>query len=560
MNSSTRIDVNDIQRTSSSAVRQNARCLALCLLLVGVLTVWFVTSYHGYSVAGADASANQFSGGRALAVLSEMLGDQSPHPAGSAANAEVRQWLVTHLEGLGLQVEQTPFVVNDVAMCNLLAVVPGDSSQRPILLATHYDSVGQGPGVGDAGCCVAALLEIARVLNEQRLLQPNRQLFRDVYFLLTDGEEWVRDIGHGLNGATHFVETEPHPLFARNPIVLNFDARGAAGPSLLYETSGNNSQLLQHLLPALPRRAFTASSYVTVYDLLPNATDFTIFKNGDLEGLNFAFIGDPHRYHTPEDSLEFLDPRSVQHHGENGLAVTLHLLDSAWPDFASNQNAVFFTLFGQWVICYPEKYAVWFAAVLLVAQLLGTRISLRHGAEVSEMLAAVFAILLTFVLSVAGGLVVLQFDKFRSQSFHGFGAFDPWIVGLLWLLAGCSAFVMLRLFASRVSTESTWACIWLGTAIAGLLVSIYLPGFSYVMLFTGVVPAILSLLPHGKARLSVVAVTAASLISIPLAYQFGVALGPKMAPALSVLYITFLLPLFPLLSPDRRPQDRVSGS
>ena len=541
-------EADDRRNRRSSAIRQNFRYIAASTLVIAAFTVWFVANYHGYAVRSEDVAADVFSGERAVAVLTEMLGDQQPHEAGSRANEEVRQKLVSHLETLGLKVEQTEFVVNDVAMCNLLTSVPGDPSRRPILLATHYDSVEQGPGAGDAGCSVAALLEVASILNAQRLSQPDQQLSRDVYFLLTDGEEWVRKIGHGLNGAIHFVKTQPHSLLDRNPVVLNLDARGAAGPSLLYETSGNNSQLLKHLLPALPRRAFTASSYVTVYDLLPNATDFTIFKEGGFDGLNFAFIGDPHRYHTPEDSLEYLDYRSVQHHGENALAVTQHLLQTDRQEFSADQNAVFFTIFGEWIVCYPEQYAVLLAVVLLMVQVLGTRVSLRHRAKLTEMLASAFAIVLTIFVSILCGWIVLQFNKFRPQSFHGFGAYDPLIVGGLWAFAGLAAISVFRLFARSTSTESVWACVWLGTAIAGLVSAIYVPGFSYVMLTVGIVPSFLSLFPQDKAKMSVVAIAAACVFSIPLAYQFGVALGPSMAPVLSALCVLFLVPLFPLLA------------
>lgn len=543
--------VNEVGITSGipvSAIRQNSRCLILSLMLIAITAAWFISSYHGYAVKGLSTPKDEFSAERAIAALTEILGDQAPHPAGSDANFEVRQRLMAHMEAMELKVEQTQFDVKQSTMCNVLTSVPGDPKKRPVLLATHYDSVEQGPGAGDAGSCVAALLETARILNEQRLSLPDELLNRDVYFLFTDGEEWNREINYGLNGALQFAETQRHPLLDRQPILLNFDARGAAGPSLLYETSGNNLQLLKHVLPALPRRAFTASSYVTVYDLLPNATDFTIFKGNGVEGLNFAFIADPHRYHTPEDILENLDNRSVQHHGENALAVTRHLLDSDWQTFSDDQNAVFFTILDRWIVCYPESYAVLFAALLLIAQLIGTRISMRRGATIGQMIAASFATLLAVVVSILCGRLVMEFDRFRPQSYHGFGQHDSWIVAVLWLCAALSAIGMLRLFARSTSTESTWASVWLGTAIAGLIAAIYLPGFSYVMLTIGIVPALLSLLPGDKSRLSIVAIGVAGLFSIPLAYQFGIALGPKMAMVLSALNALFLVPIFPLLA------------
>lgn len=531
-----------------AAVRQNFACIVASFVLVGITTIWFIGSYHGPEVVTLDAPANQFSAERAINELKMILGDRSAHEAGSQANFEVRDRLIERIQFLGLEVQQTPFEFNGVKMCNLLTSIPGQQNTRPILLATHYDSVEQGPGAGDAGSCVAALLETARILQDECKLSDGQQLSREVFFLFTDGEEWVRKIGHGLNGAIQFVETDPHPMLARNPIILNFDARGAAGPSLLYETSGQNLKLIQHATAALPRPAFTASSYVTVYDLLPNATDFTIFKQAGLDGLNFAFIDDPHRYHTSDDTLASLDPRCMQHHGENALALIHHLLQTDEKDFQSKQNAVFFTVFNQSIICYPEKWAVGLAAAMLLLQLGGTWFCLRRGATIAEIFKTVVLVVLSLMLSMFAGWIVMQLDRYRVQSYHGFGPYDPWIVGLLWICSVAAAVILFSWLGRKISNESSWAAIWLGTAVVGLLVSVYLPGFSYLLLGLGLCPALLSFLPQDKAKLSVIAIAAAGVFSVPLAYQFGIALGPKMAMVLSALFVLFLCPMVPLLT------------
>jgi hypothetical protein len=41
--------------------------------------------------------------------------------------------------------------------------------------------------------------------------------------------------------------------------------------------------------------------------------------------LNFAFIGNWEAYHTPLDNPQLIDRRSLQHHGENGLALARRL-------------------------------------------------------------------------------------------------------------------------------------------------------------------------------------------------------------------------------------------
>ena len=526
------------------------RSQLLPLLISGsvalVAFAWFARGYHGPDVVPATADATQFSAARALERLARILGDQTPHPAGSPQNEVVRQRLLQELADLNLEVEQTPFQVNGVEMTNVLAVLRGDPARRPLLLATHYDSVAPGPGAGDAGSCVAALLETARLLQH-----VDRTGASDVWFLFTDGEEWVQKITYGLNGAREFAEQHPHELLQREPLILNFDARGATGPSVLYETSGQNLALLQHVLAHLPRPAYTASSYVSVYELLPNATDFTIFKRAGGTGLNFAFLDDPHRYHTSDDSLETLDARSVQHHGENAAAMA-QLMMRTEPPRNATENAVFFTLLNQWLICYPESWAPALAAVLLVIQLVGVwrrRSRLRWKA----IALTVVHLVLILMLGIMAGRGIMSLNDYRPQSWHGFGPYDPAIVAGQWAVTFAVAALVLWLARQQTDAENVWAVVWTGNAIVGLLVAWWLPGFSYIMLTIGVVPAFCSLTPGRIHWLCVPVIVAASVLQVPLAYQFGVALGPKMAFALGGLFVLFLLPFFPLLVPASEP-------
>ena len=508
------------------------------------MSTWFINSYHGHSVQ-LDAK-DTVSADRAMAMLAQLLGDGQPHPSGTEENFAVRDRLIQQIEAIGLTAEQSTFEAGGISLHNVLTSVPGDSTRRPIMLATHYDSVPWGPGAGDAGSCVVALLEAARVLNEQRAATTKGQLPREVFFLFTDGEEWVREIGHGLNGAIYFAEDEQGSLFKRNPIVLNLDARGASGPSLMFETSPNNYKLLKHSLKALPRPAYTASSYVTVYNLLPNATDFTVFKSCGLEGLNFGFLDEPHRYHTPDDTIANLDSRSVQHHANNAIALANCFLEIEVDDFASDQNGVFFTLLGQWIVFYPERLAIPFAVTLFLIQLTGTMLALRRGATGKGILGGVFAFAITLAGSILAGFALTKIHSNLPKSAHGFGVYDPLLVGILWIAVLLIAIIAFG-WQRAPSAESTWTAIWMGWAVFGLVISIALPGFSYLMLAIGVAPAILSLFPQDKSRLTVAVVAIAAVVIVPLAYQFGIALGARMAMILGGLYAILLSPLYPLL-------------
>lgn len=528
-----------MNKPHSQSSRLIPTLLSLTAVVLGV--AWFWSSYRGPDVVPADSPLDQFSAERAIKVFQKVLGPEVPHVAGSPENAAVRDRLIGELKTIGCETTSIDFSVAGVQMTNVLGVIKGQQDLRPILLATHYDSVRPGPGVGDAGSCVAALLECARIIKLQSDAAP---LSRDVCFLLTDGEEWVPKIGHGLNGAMHFA-SENGPLLQRSPIILNFDARGASGPSLLYETGAANQAFMETILPALPRPAFTGSSFVSIYELLPNATDFTIFKQHVPDGVNFAFIGRPDCYHTAEDNFESLDLKSVQHHGNNALAITRELLQTERDDFTSDSNAVFFSI-GSSIVCYPGQWAVPLAVTLLVVQLIGTFRSLKHKATAGECCMSAAAIVLTAVGAGALGYGLSRLNLMFDPANGSFTEHEPLVYFALWV--GTLLLSWLLIGALPANVESVWTTVWLGNAIVGLLIAIFLPGASYFNLFAGLVPAVFSCSRINRNYLTCASIVAASLVLIPLGYQINLGLGIRMGTVVGPVAALILAPFCPLFA------------
>src|SRR6185436_5221486 len=137
-----------------------------------------------------------------------------------------------------------------------------------------------GPGISDDLAGTAAVLETARALKAG---PPQKN---PVIFLLTDGEE------AGLVGAQAFAES---PLFREVKVVLNLEARGTRGPSLMFESIGDDGWLIP-LFAAGASRPITSSVFVTIYQMMPNNTDLTVFKRSDVDGLNFAYVENPTHY------------------------------------------------------------------------------------------------------------------------------------------------------------------------------------------------------------------------------------------------------------------------
>ena len=122
----------------------------------------------------------------------------------------------------------------------------------------------------------------------------------------------------GLLGARAFLERDP--LAARVDTAINLEARGVSGPAIMFETSRPNGAAIA-LYRAAAARPVANSLSTDLYRLIPNSTDVAVFDERPWTILNFAVIGNETRYHSAGDELAALDRRSLQHMGEQTLAV-----------------------------------------------------------------------------------------------------------------------------------------------------------------------------------------------------------------------------------------------
>ncbi|MGB8509408.1 MAG: M28 family peptidase, partial [Pyrinomonadaceae bacterium] len=276
-----------------------------------------------------------------------------PHPTGSAEHALVRAYIVGELKAMGLEptIQEATAVtknsgngrpVSAATVRNVVVHLEGTDNSKALMLAAHYDSVPTAPGASDDGAGVVTLLETLRALK------VGPPLKNDLIIVLTDGEEL------GLLGARAF--SAEHPLMRDVGLVLNFEARGAGGPSMMFETSEGNGLLVGELARAAPHVVANSLMYA-VYKRLPNDTDMTVFKGAGAAGLNFAYADRITSYHTALDSVAEIDERSIQHHGSYALALA--------RDFGNfdlrrtrARDAVYFNLPGGVFVNYSETWVV----------------------------------------------------------------------------------------------------------------------------------------------------------------------------------------------------------
>ncbi|NDK18792.1 MAG: M20/M25/M40 family metallo-hydrolase, partial [Zetaproteobacteria bacterium] len=216
---------------------------------------------------------------------------------------------------------------------NIIAKIKGSTGNKALLLLTHYDSNPHSSlGASDAGSGVVTILEGLRVY-----LANNPHPKNDVIILITDAEEI------GLNGADAFVNH--HPWAKNIGLVLNFEARGSGGPSyMLLETNGGNSKLIKAFLKANPSYPVANSLMYSIYKMLPNDTDLTVFReDSNINGFNFAFIDDHYDYHTVQDSYERLDQNTLMHQASYLLPLLNYFSNADLSQLNSKDDLVYFT-------------------------------------------------------------------------------------------------------------------------------------------------------------------------------------------------------------------------
>src|ERR1051325_3597132 len=323
--------------------------LALVALAVGFLCAW---ANQPRSPFLGTADARQFSADSAEAALARVLGPERPHPVGTAENAAVRARILQELTALHVPARTyTAFTCNAwrgfsfvacATVTDIIAVVaPGKG--KSIVMMAHYDSVPAGPGASDDLSGVVSILETIRALKASRDASKH-----PIVALFTDGEE------AGLLGANAFLETPA--LKARVGAVVNVEARGTSGPSLLFQTSAGDRPLLD-LYAAHVSEYATSSLNAEIYKFLPNDTDLTLFLRNSFPALNFGFIGDVRYYHSPRDTRANLSLATLQMHGDNLLGMVRSLEQQ---DFAAlkDGDAVYVSVLGNWLPRIPASWAL----------------------------------------------------------------------------------------------------------------------------------------------------------------------------------------------------------
>ena len=443
----------------------------IALSVVIAMIFWGLSSLsHGPEPRPADIAPDQFSAMRAFDDLTDLINGGAPHPSGSAENLRIRK----HIERKFIALGYTPQIQKSLACTlhypgctrveNIIVRVRGTGSGDAILLTAHYDSVPAGPAAADDGSGTVAMLEIARNIKAMPAFK------NDLIFLITDGEEG------GLRGARAFADE--HPLMRAVKLVINLEARGASGPSTMFETSNQNARLIKAFAKTNPHPVANSLSY-EIYKRLPNDTDYSIYKPLGVAGLNFAFTGDVALYHSLRDDLEHLDKASLQHQGDNMLAAVRAFGNADIGALIGPSDATYIDLFGKTLLRWPSPanlpLAIVSLAVLVFALVRGGQCPIK---ALKALSVAVFLCALTPAIGF-----VLSFPLGRWPDLFYLDHPYPW-PGRLALVfgAGFASWLSVKLFYKHLGYNPL---VWAGGLVftlSALVLSLTMSGASYLML------------------------------------------------------------------------------
>lgn len=270
-----------------------------------------------------------FDGQRAFAHVSKQV-EFGPRPAGSSELARTREYLSSELKSYGLKVSSdewnatTP--VGQRQMANVVAELPGESSEV-IVISSHYDTklykqvrfVGANDGASSTG----ALLEIARAIAETK--QKPRFTYWFVFF---DGEEafceeWTQcrnpDGPDNTYGSRHFVaQLKTRNELKRVRAMILLDMIGYKDLQL-----GRNDIMSTRWLIDTIWQTAREMGHGDVFVNEPedcDGDDCEAFLREGIDSIDIIQLGTYPYWHTPEDTLDKISPRSLKIVGDVVIA------------------------------------------------------------------------------------------------------------------------------------------------------------------------------------------------------------------------------------------------
>lgn len=275
---------------------------------------WLLVGIFAVDLSGQGLP---LSGDRAFSHVKRLVAF-GPRPPASPGIRKAQQYITNVLRQLALEVEHQNFLAStpngNLPMTNIIGRSRGDTG-RVVILASHYDTHwipnGVFVGANDGGSSVGLLLELARVLS-------HRKSGFSLWFVFFDGEEALKAWSptDSLYGSRYFVER------------LRASGRtGSIKAMILMDMVGDKDLVLEHDLSSTPwlmrlaRDSATELGYGKHLSGNPMAVldDHIPFTEAGIPAvdlIDFEFGPNNRYWHTPQDTLDKVSPRSMERVGQ----------------------------------------------------------------------------------------------------------------------------------------------------------------------------------------------------------------------------------------------------
>lgn len=451
--------------------REKIRIIIISLVVFIIITG--VTMYGYRQPQAISQTEDGFVTKQVLDHLAEIAVE--PTPVGSEQHKQVRDYLVNVLSELGLNPEiQSAYAINPywrtgAVINNVVTRIPGSESSKAILLVANYDSMPTSPGANANKAAVASVLEIVRVVLAEAPLK------NDLIILFADAGEI------GALGALAFAEQ--HPWMEEVGLVLNAEARGTSGASVLFGTSRRNGWLISQYAQAVSQPL--GNSFIhELYRLMNHDHSFTVFNQAQIPGLNLAYLDKPTYYHTAFDNLENIDLTSIQQQGNNLLQLVKHFGNLELQEI-SQIDQIYFDLFGLKLVHYP---ITWIANLITITIIMFGIVVWQGMKNYRFNLKGIlYGILIFALIGLFSGVLMSYVGDWLVPNHPLYKYIQP--NNGIWYLVGLSSltatlFILLYSWAFNKLEELD---LIFGTQIVWLVItifiSLFLPGTSYLFIW-----------------------------------------------------------------------------
>jgi glutaminyl-peptide cyclotransferase len=260
-----------------------------------------------------------FDGARAYEHVRRLV-EIGPRPPGSDGIHRAQAYIMSQLKNFGCQVEEHDFhartPLGDIAMKNIIAKIPG-TGKGIVLYTTHYDTLRMPNFVGadDGGSGTGTMLELARVICARKTSGP-----LSAWIVFFDGEETQQQ----WTDKASVVWSDANATYGSREMAASMALSGdlkhvkamiladMIGPSDLRikRDTGSTPWLMDVIWATASRlgygKVFVSESYTVGGD-----DHFSFIRRG-VPGCDIIdFDVAPTYWHTPQDTLDKVDPRSL---------------------------------------------------------------------------------------------------------------------------------------------------------------------------------------------------------------------------------------------------------